>query len=107
MRMVRYLLRFNTLDKGTLAIHAFYEQQQNDDGKHWLTRMKSFLDSIGMTCIHKKMTETKWKNSDIKNASKMTLNREKEIFEQEVFFEIDSKMKISKGKLLFFGQLKQ
>ena len=52
---------------------------------------------IGMNMVHTNMKEMNNKDSDHKKISKMTYNREKEIFEQNVLHEIDSKMKESKG----------
>ena len=56
--------------------------------------------------VHTNMKEMNNKDSDHKKISKMTHHREKEIFEQNVLHEIDSKMKKSEGKLLFYGKLK-
>ena len=61
---------------------------------------------IGMNMVHTNRKEMNNKDSDHKKIPKMIYNREKEIFEQNVLHEIDSKMKESKGKLLFYGELK-
>ena len=100
-RMVRYLLRFNTQSDTTLAVKAFREQEKESNGKFWLNQTKNFLNMIGMNMVHKKMKEMNNNDSDHKKISKMTHHREKEIFEQNVLHEIDSKMKKSEGKLLF------
>ena len=106
IRMIRYFLRFESLSNDKLVTKAFKEQQRiTGNEKLWLNRVKTYLDNIGKSDVHRNFDSTE--SDDIKKISKITSKREKDIFEQLVLQEIAAKMEKMEGKLVFFGQLKQ
>ena len=106
IRMVRYLLRFDTMQKNKLAYMASQEQKITRNEKDWLNVSKSFLDRIGLSNIHKDMPVKDRKIGETNRLSKSIRDREREKFEQIVFNEIQSKLEKNEGKLVFYGQLK-
>ena len=106
IRMIRYFLRFESLSNDKLVTKAFKEQQRiTGNEKLWLNRVKTYLDNIGKSDVHRNFDSTE--SDDIKKISKITSKREKDIFEQLVLQEIAAKMEKMEGKSVFFGQLKQ
>ena len=91
MHIIRYLLRFGTMHEEKLVVKALQEQQITGNSKDWLNVSKTYLDNLGMSELCSNLPEKDRKIGEIKRISKCSRDREREIFQEMFFKELDSK----------------
>ena len=106
---IKYLLRLKTINKGRLLFNAYQEQIENlDKNDNWLCFTKNILDHNGFSYlfVNQMKPDCILEKNVIKNTSNKVKNRIKDIFEQNIMYHIKSQSENNKGKLVFYGKLK-
>ena len=107
---IKYLLRLKTINKGRLLFNAYQEQIENlDKNDNWLCFTKHILDHNGFSYlfVNQMKPDCILEKNVIKNTSNKVKNRIKDIFEQNIMYHIKSQSENNKGKLVFYGKLKE
>ena len=105
-KMIKYFIRMKSLNPERLLYKAYIEQKNEQMTNHtnWLTSIKDILDHTGFSFV---FTNNAPKNPNETN--KLTdeiQNRSKEIFEQQLLFQIQEKGENVEGKLVFYSKVK-
>ena len=109
-KMIKYFLRFETLEKGRLLYESYIEQinEQLNNQKNWLSQIKDILNQNGFTFVFNS-NETDCSEEKSHKTYKLANEihkRSKEIFEQKILCHLEEKRDKSEGKLVFYSKLK-
>ena len=107
-RLIKYLLRFNMIEKNRLVYKAYLEETQNiTTANSWLGYSKKILDNSGLSYIFiNHMSSNYTEQHYINKMVEILKKRNKDTFEQTIMHLLHTSCVTNKGKLVFYGKIK-